>query len=88
LGIWLPSLADPYFHGFFFSVSFGLDQSKIPVSQRKIVFSMRFLVVNVPYHSECLKGATDKVFEKDLEGEELWTKEQLKIPVFHTGDGA
>jgi fatty acid synthase subunit alpha len=66
----------------------GADQSKIPYSQRKIVFSMRFLVVNVPYHSDYLQGATEKVFEIDLEGKELWTPEQLAIPVFHTGDGA
>lgn len=34
----------------------GADQSKIPHSQGKIVFSMRFLVVNVPYHSNYLQG--------------------------------
>lgn len=66
----------------------GADQSKIPYSQRKIVFSMRFLVVNVPYHSDYLKTATDKVFNIDLEGKELWTPADLAIPVFHTGDGA
>lgn len=66
----------------------GVDQSKVPFSQRKIAFSMRFLVVNVPYHSDYLKGATDKVFEVDLQGKELWTPQDLGIPVFHTGDGA
>ena len=66
----------------------GADQSKIPYSQRKIVFSMRFLVVNVPYHSNYLQGVTEKVFEIDLEGKELWTPEDLAIPVFHTEDGA
>lgn len=65
----------------------GLDQSKIPFSQRKVVFSMRFLVVNVPYHSDYLLGVTDKVFEVDLKGEELWKVEDLDIPVYHTGDG-
>jgi len=34
--------------------SSGLDQSKIPFSQHKPVFSMHFLVVGVPYHSEHL----------------------------------
>ena len=29
----------------------GLDQSKTPFSQRKPVFSIRFLLVGVPYHS-------------------------------------
>lgn len=66
----------------------GLDQSKIPFSQRKPVFSVRFLVVNVPYHSEYLKGATEELFEYDLENQELWTPADLAIPVFHTENGA
>lgn len=64
----------------------GLDQSKTPFSQRKPVFSSRFLVVNVPYHSEYLKEATEKVME-DLKGEELWTAKDIAIPVYHTEDG-
>lgn len=65
----------------------GADQSKIPHSQRKPVFSMRFLMINVPYHSHYLSGATDKMLQLDLAGEELWTPEQLAIPVYHTEDG-
>ncbi|KAG8905251.1 3-oxoacyl-[acyl-carrier-protein] synthase [Tulasnella sp. 403] len=65
----------------------GADQSKIPFSQRKAVFSMRFLTVNVPYHSEYLKGATDKVFESDLEGVELWSSTDLEVAVYHTESG-
>ena len=60
--------------------------SKIPYSQRKPVFSIRFLVVGVPYHSQYMAGATDKVME-DLKGEELWTPADLKIPVYHTENG-
>jgi len=66
----------------------GADQSKIPYSQRKIVFSMRFLAVNVPYHSNYLQGVMEKVFEIDLGSKELWTPEELAIPDFHTEDGA
>lgn len=44
----------------------GLDQSKTPFSQRKPVFSIRFLAVGVPYHSEYLVGATEKFVEEDL----------------------
>ncbi|KAJ7807708.1 hypothetical protein B0H13DRAFT_1669114 [Mycena leptocephala] len=55
----------------------GLDQSKTPFSQRKAVFSVRFLVVGVPYHSAYLVGATEKLIAEDLAGEELW-KEELK----------
>lgn len=64
----------------------GLDQSKIPFSQRKPVFSVRFLVVGVPYHSEYLNGTTDILIEDDL-GEELWKAQDLKIPVYNTEDG-
>ena len=65
----------------------GLDQSKIPFSQRKPVFNMRFLVVNVPYHSNYLEGATKKLVEEDFGGEELWTPQDLAIPVYNTEDG-
>lgn len=65
----------------------GLDQSKVPFSQRKAVFSIRFLVVGVPYHSEYLKDAAAKVLEIDLKGEELWTPDQLAVAVYHTEDG-
>ena len=65
----------------------GLDQSKVPFSQRKAVFSIRFLVVGVPYHSPYLDGVSEKVCAIDLEGEELWTAEDLTIPVYHTENG-
>ncbi|KAJ7762020.1 fatty acid synthase [Mycena maculata] len=66
----------------------GTDQSKTPFSQRKPVFSVRFLVVGVPYHSAYLAGATEKLIEEDLGGEELWKVEELAIPVFNTEDGS
>jgi fatty acid synthase subunit alpha, fungi type len=65
----------------------GLDQSKTQFSQRKLVFSVRFLVVNAPYHSEYLPSATEKLCEEDLAGEELWTAKELGIPVYNTEDG-
>ncbi|KAF8638240.1 hypothetical protein AX17_002262 [Amanita inopinata Kibby_2008] len=65
----------------------GADQSKIPFSQRKPAFSIRFLVVGVPYHSGYLHGAVEKVLE-DLGEEELWQSSDLKIPVFNTEDGS
>ncbi|KAF7312560.1 Fatty acid synthase subunit alpha [Mycena indigotica] len=66
----------------------GLDQSKIPFSQRKPVFSVRFLVVGVPYHSGYLVGQTEKIMAEDLNGEELWAASDLAIPVFNTEDGS
>ncbi|OJT02257.1 Fatty acid synthase subunit alpha [Trametes pubescens] len=65
----------------------GLDQSKTPFSQRKPVFSVRFLVVGVPYHSKYLADVADEVID-DLEGKELWSKEDLAIPVYHTENGS
>ncbi|KAG8997734.1 3-oxoacyl-[acyl-carrier-protein] synthase [Tulasnella sp. JGI-2019a] len=65
----------------------GTDQAKIPFSQRKSVFSMRFLTVNVPYHSIYLKEATARLCEQDLKGIELWSSKELKIPVYHTESG-
>lgn len=65
----------------------GLDQSKVPHSQRKAVFSVRFLAVGVPYHSEYLKDAAAKVVEIDFNGEEIWTPDQLAVAVYHTEDG-
>lgn len=64
----------------------GADQSKVPYSQRKPVFSVRFLVVEVPYHSDYLDGVTDIVADEDLQ-EELWVPSDLKIPVYHTETG-
>lgn len=65
----------------------GSDQSKVPFSQRKAVFSMRFLAVNVPYHSHYLESATEKLCKDDLKGDELWTSKELEIAVFHTESG-
>ena len=61
----------------------GLDQSQTPFSQRKPVFSIRFLTVGVPYHSEYLDGVADTVAEDDLEDEDLWEAKDLK----NTEDG-
>ncbi|EGN98830.1 hypothetical protein SERLA73DRAFT_168429 [Serpula lacrymans var. lacrymans S7.3] len=66
----------------------GEEQSKIPFSQRKPSFSVRFLMVNVPYHSAYLSPATDKLCDEDLGGEELWNVEELGTPVFNTEDGS
>jgi fatty acid synthase subunit alpha, fungi type len=67
----------------------GKDQSKVPFSQRKPVFSIRFLVVGVPYHSAYLEGVREKVI-RDLEGrgfEELWQGSDLGVKVYNTEDG-
>ncbi len=65
----------------------GLDQSRVPYSKRKMVFSDRFLPIGVPFHSPYLVGATDKLIEEDLEGEELWSAADLSMAVYHTETG-
>jgi hypothetical protein len=65
----------------------GPDHSKVKFSKRKPVFSMRFLVVGVLFHSQYLRDAADKAIYQDLSGEELWTMEGLQIPVYHTENG-
>ncbi|KAJ3540999.1 hypothetical protein NM688_g6147 [Phlebia brevispora] len=66
----------------------GVDQRKIPFSQRKSMFSVRFLVIYVPSHSPYMTGVADTLFEEDLGGKGLWTQQGLRIPVFHTEDSS
>jgi fatty acid synthase subunit alpha, fungi type len=51
------------------------------------VFSMLFLVVGVPFHSQYVRDAVDKVIYQDLDCEELWIAEELQIPMHHTENG-
>ena len=48
------------------------------------VFSMLFLVVGVPFCSQYVRDAVDKVIYQDLDCEELWIAEELQIPMRHT----
>lgn len=64
----------------------GLDQGRTPFSKRKAVFNMRFLPINVPYHSQYLVGQTEKLVQ-DLNGEELWSASDLAIGIYNTEDG-
>ena len=62
--------------------------SPFPESQRKSVFSVRFFVVNVPYHNVYLSNAAEATLKEDLEGEGLWLSKDLAIPVFRTDTGS
>ena len=62
------------------------DQSKIPFSQRKPVFSIQFLVMGMPCHSKYLHGITESVMN-DLDGIELWSAADMGISVYSTEDG-
>lgn len=66
----------------------GLDQARIPHSERKLKFSSRFLPILSPFHSHLLAPATDRVVE-DLEKAGLeFESASLKIPVYDTFDGS
>lgn len=62
----------------------GLDQSRIPFSERKLKCSNRFLPIFCPFHSHLLADATDVVLQ-DIENIAF---NELKIPVYDTFDGS
>ncbi|KAI9301357.1 hypothetical protein BJ944DRAFT_169215 [Cunninghamella echinulata] len=65
----------------------GLDQSRIPYSQRKIKFSSRFLPITAPFHSVYLQSAIQTLLD-DLEKYKLQQNaSDLKIPVYATDSG-
>ncbi|KAJ5261466.1 hypothetical protein N7478_012061 [Penicillium angulare] len=63
----------------------GLDQNRVPFTQRKVRFVNRFLPISAPFHSQYLTAAYDRILE-DLEDVDIPTK-SLAIPVFHTKTG-
>lgn len=63
----------------------GLDQTRIPFTERKVRFVNRFLPITAPFHSKYLAGATAHI-EEDLEDIEIDSK-VLGIPVYDTNTG-
>ncbi|KAI1007020.1 Fatty acid synthase subunit beta [Podosphaera aphanis] len=63
----------------------GLDQTRIPFTERKVRFSNRFLPITSPFHSKYLTGATELI-DEDLKDVQIDSK-SLKIPVFDTKTG-
>jgi len=63
----------------------GLDQTRIPFTERKVRFVNRFLPITSPFHSTYLTEAT-KHIEEDLKDIRLTVKD-LSIPVFNTATG-
>ena len=63
----------------------GLDQNRVPYTQRKIRFVNRFLPITAPFHSQYLSSAYERIME-DLEDIEIPAK-SLAIPVFGTRTG-
>ncbi|KAI9886837.1 MAG: beta subunit of fatty acid synthetase [Watsoniomyces obsoletus] len=64
----------------------GLDQTRIPFTERKVRFVNRFLPISAPFHSPYLAEAT-KWIEEDLKDIKI-PSNRLAIPVYgtYTGD--
>lgn len=63
----------------------GLDQNRVPHTQRKVRFVNRFLPITAPFHSQYLAEATAQI-DEDLKNVQIDAK-QLGIPVFDTNTG-
>jgi fatty acid synthase subunit beta len=72
----------------------NVDQSRVPHSKRKKEFRLVYLPVSVPFHSQLLKGAVQRVKDdvKRLreKGGRLWSLKgkDLAIPIYSTLDGS
>jgi fatty acid synthase subunit beta len=64
----------------------GLDQTRIPFTERKVRFVNRFLPITSPFHSKYLADATDRIAE-DLKDIVIDSK-SLGIPVYDTNTGS
>ncbi|KAH6659242.1 fatty acid synthase beta subunit dehydratase [Truncatella angustata] len=63
----------------------GLDQNRIPHTERKVRFVNRFLPITAPFHSQYLKEAT-KLIDEDLKNIKI-ESESLGIAVYNTCTG-
>lgn len=65
----------------------GLDQARIPFSERKLKFSNRFLPIFAPFHSHLLEPATDVILADCAALKLSFAAADLKIPVYDTYSG-
>ncbi|KAK0643318.1 acyl transferase domain-containing protein [Cercophora newfieldiana] len=63
----------------------GIDQTRIPYTERKVRFANRFLPISAPFHSKYLAKATATIAE-DLKDIQIDAR-SLGIPVFDTNTG-
>lgn len=63
----------------------GLDQTRIPFTDRKVRFVNRFLPITAPFHSKYL-GEANKNAVEDLKHIKI-SRKSLEIPVFNTKTG-
>lgn len=65
----------------------GLNQGRVPHSERKLRFSNRFLPITSPFHSPLLKDATDVIISDLRAANVEFDASSLAISVFDTYDG-
>ena len=63
----------------------GLDQTRVPYTERKVRFANRFLPITAPFHSKYLAEATAMI-DEDLKDVRI-DSSALGIPVFDTNTG-
>lgn len=63
----------------------GLDQTRIPFTERKVRFVNRFLPITSPFHSKYLANATTLI-DEDLKDVKIASSD-LAIPVYDTNTG-
>ncbi|KAJ2661821.1 fatty acid synthase alpha subunit Lsd1, partial [Coemansia sp. RSA 1200] len=66
----------------------GLDQNRVPFSQRKLQFSTRFLPIAAPFHSEYLSAAPEAAMRDILANDWTLDAADLHITVYGGDDGS
>ncbi|KAF8453682.1 fatty acid synthase beta subunit dehydratase [Terfezia claveryi] len=64
----------------------GLDQNRVPFTERKVRFSYRFLPISAPFHSPYLSSAAE-IIDEDLKDIKTFTRQALGIPLYETFAG-
>ena len=65
----------------------GLEQSRVPYSQRRLKFSSRFLPIHSPFHSKLLESAIPLILEDFKNSGLEFEQSKISIPVYDTYDG-
>ncbi|KAJ2724547.1 fatty acid synthase alpha subunit Lsd1 [Coemansia sp. Benny D115] len=66
----------------------GLDQNRVPFSQRKLQFSTRFLPITGPFHTEYLAAAPENAMRDILANNWVLNASDLRIPAISGDDGS
>ncbi|KAI9239093.1 MAG: hypothetical protein BYD32DRAFT_366717 [Podila humilis] len=65
----------------------GLEQGRVPFSQRKVKFSSRFLPITAPFHSSYLDGVSALVAEDITRYDLAFDHTKMTVPVLSTDSG-